>query len=162
MVNHNTYEDPQLQQSCALRARWSNSLGSLKVWLGTLVLTIPALLSSPPIPEDTKQLACLAANVYHEARGEPKAGQLAVAYVTLNRAKNSSICTEVFRPYQFSWTLTKPMKYDIAAIKVAEKALNTESNFKATHFHTIHVSPAWAKEFKRLKRIGNHVFYKEI
>jgi len=28
-------------------------------------------------------LACLSVNVYHEARGEPDEGQLAVAYVTL-------------------------------------------------------------------------------
>ena len=31
-------------------------------------------------------LLCLALNIYHEARGEPLKGQIAVASVTMNRA----------------------------------------------------------------------------
>src|SRR2546422_8150906 len=34
---------------------------------------------------DRQNLACLARNVYFEARGEPAAGQYAVAEVTMNR-----------------------------------------------------------------------------
>lgn len=49
---------------------------------------------------------CLAANIYFEARNQPVEGQFAVAYVTMNRVKdkNSSVCGEVLRPKQFSWT----------------------------------------------------------
>jgi spore germination cell wall hydrolase CwlJ-like protein len=35
-----------------------------------------------------KALRCLALNIYHEARSEPRAGQIAVASVTLNRVKS--------------------------------------------------------------------------
>lgn len=51
-------------------------------------------------------LLCLALNIHFEARGEPIEGQLAVAHVTINRAKENktSICHEVFKKGQFSWT----------------------------------------------------------
>ena len=35
-----------------------------------------------------RQLACLARNVFYEANGEPMAGQMAVAQVTVNRARS--------------------------------------------------------------------------
>ena len=54
-------------------------------------------------------LLWLTLNVYHEARGEPEIGQLAVAHVTLNRAmeEHKSIAEVVREPYQFSWTFQK-------------------------------------------------------
>jgi N-acetylmuramoyl-L-alanine amidase len=36
-------------------------------------------------------LACLALAVYFEARGEPVAGQLAVAQVVINRARSDQV-----------------------------------------------------------------------
>lgn len=110
-------------------------------------------------------LDCLAANVYHEARGEPKLGQLAVAKVTLNRAKDGDYCKTVFEPYQFSWTIkNKNLKYDLNSYKIAlqaEEATHVLSDFSATHFHTTKVNPVWAKSLKRLRKIGNHIFYEE-
>jgi len=48
-----------------------------------------------------KQVECLAKNIYHEARNEPFAGQLAVALVTLNRVydKNfpNTVCDVVYQ-----------------------------------------------------------------
>ena len=35
-----------------------------------------------------QELGCLAMNIYHEARGEPEMGKLAVAAVTMNRVNN--------------------------------------------------------------------------
>lgn len=110
-------------------------------------------------------LKCLAANIYHEARGEPKLGQLAVAKVTLNRTKNGDYCKTVFDPYQFSWTTkNKNLKYDLNSYKIAlqaEEATHVLSDFSATHFHTAKVNPVWAKSFKRLRKIGNHIFYEK-
>lgn len=50
-------------------------------------------------------LLCLALNVYHESRGEPYVGQIAVAYVTLNRVEkeHKSVCDVVKEYHQFSW-----------------------------------------------------------
>lgn len=38
---------------------------------------------------ETEQAYCLALNIYHEARGEPIEGQIAVAHTTLNRVRDS-------------------------------------------------------------------------
>jgi len=50
--------------------------------------------------EKTKQLECLAKNIYFEARNEPFAGQLAVAMVTLNRVHDeefpNTLCGVVY------------------------------------------------------------------
>ena len=52
---------------------------------------------------DKQEIACLAVNIYHEARGESKDGQIAVAFVTLNRVKSNSypdtICGVVYQGY---------------------------------------------------------------
>lgn len=50
-------------------------------------------------------LLCLALNVYHEARSESFTGQVAVAEVTVNRAKRTgdSVCGIVTAYKQFSW-----------------------------------------------------------
>jgi spore germination cell wall hydrolase CwlJ-like protein len=55
-----------------------------------------------------RELGCLVANVYHEARGEDVLGQAAVAHVTLNRVRlpayPDSVCGVVWQKGQFSWT----------------------------------------------------------
>jgi spore germination cell wall hydrolase CwlJ-like protein len=40
-------------------------------------------------PEAQRQVSCLASNIYFEARSEPVDGQIAVAFVTLNRVESS-------------------------------------------------------------------------
>ena len=54
-------------------------------------------------------LLWLTLNVYHEARSEPQLGQIAIAQVTLNRAKKGQLSIEdvVRQPHQFSWTMDK-------------------------------------------------------
>ena len=52
---------------------------------------------------DKQEIACLAVNIYHEARGESKEGKLAVAFVTLNRVKSdaypNTVCGVVYQGY---------------------------------------------------------------
>ena len=51
-----------------------------------------ALLCNTPVLAHSyteKDVQCLATNIYHEARGESTIGQMAVALVTINRAKSS-------------------------------------------------------------------------
>lgn len=111
------------------------------------------------------QLNCLAKNIYYEARGEPVEGKIAVAIVTLNRAKGN-ICKTVYAYKQFSWTLKK---YNIteanAWLDANIIAYNTyitydKNLFKATHFHTKQVKPEWRKSLTKIAEIGNHIFYK--
>lgn len=86
-------------------------------------------------------LLCLALNIHFEARGEPIEGQLAVAHVTINRAKENktSICHEVFKKGQFSWTrhrysIPKGPEWENSK-KVASLSLKSSDSVKgATYF----------------------------
>ena len=129
-------------------------------------------------------LTCLALNIYHEARGEPVEGQIAVAYVTLNRAKENrkDVCSVVTKPYQFSWTITglKPVAkgfkvkethypkehdaWELAktlSLMVAYGKLSDPTK-GATYFHSKEVKPYWAKHRQHVTQIGNHIFYRKI
>ena len=127
-------------------------------------------------------LTCLALNIYHEARGEPEKGKRAVAKVTLNRVRSkrfpNTICEAVYeqrwdkrrRRYvgAFAWTefdaLPPPKsKQWKKAWKAAETVyLNPESvQLKgALFYHATRIKPRWAKQKKRIKRIGRHIFYR--
>jgi spore germination cell wall hydrolase CwlJ-like protein len=128
-------------------------------------------------------LTCLAENVYHEARGEPLAGQYAVAEVTLNRVASpfhpSSICEVVHqqawdprrRRYvgAFSWTeiketLGRPRgrawrrAVEVAAAVYERRAAPQLDG--ALFYHTTDIEPEWAKTKTPIATIGNHVFYR--
>lgn len=119
-----------------------------------------------------ESLFCLALNIYHEARGEPEVGQLAVAIVTLNRSvsRNKNVCEIVLEKEQFSWYNTRPRlvaprdKYSWEKAKIIAKKsvrihkLNNFDNIQ--YFHTRNVNPAWSKDFNQVMIIGNHIFYK--
>lgn len=118
-----------------------------------------------------QDINCLAKNIYHEARGEPFHGQVAVALVTANRLAagifGNTICSVVYAHRQFSWTLDKKKtvtddKAWEASVKIAKAVLSKqvyEPNFKAIYFHATTVKPRWAKTKTFVTRIGNHLFY---
>lgn len=61
-----------------------------------------------------EQLGCLHDNIYHEARNQPIAGQLAVMYVTLNRVADprfpNTICEVVYQgAHKPSWKNPKKL-----------------------------------------------------
>lgn len=122
---------------------------------------------------EANDVRCLAENIYHEARGEPIIGQLAVAKVTLNRVKHprypDTICRVVKQYKQFSWTLdpilvSKDKDEDwVTSLELAKTILNDGviflKGFKATHYHAKSVNPNWGFEIYAM--IGNHIFYVE-
>jgi len=119
-----------------------------------------------------RSLDCLARNVYYEARGEPSAGQYAVAEVTMNRKASpfypKTVCEVVYQREAFSWTSLEGLEApDGAAWKrartVAEEVYyqrRPPSMKGVTHFHAVYVNPEWSAERKRVARIGRHVFYR--
>lgn len=142
-----------------------------------------AELQASPITAEMRdrQLDCLAKNIYHEAKGEPFEGKVAVAQVTLNRAASgqfpSDICKVVYQKNvvydkvlcQFSWyceqaTAAKPKntaaykECQIVARQVLLEEFRLPSLTKALYFHGAHINPGWKKE--KVATIGNHVFYK--
>ena len=118
------------------------------------------------------ELRCLVMNIYFEARGESRRGQLAVASVTLNRKRSrhypDSICAVVWQSRQFSWTnqsVWHRPRNDRAwrfAMKLANKVYHNKVKLpvvSATHFHARYVAPEWSTQMKRVARIGKHLFY---
>lgn len=116
-------------------------------------------------------LTCLAGAIYFEAKGEPLAGQLAVAQVILNRAKSGrfakSVCGVVTQAGQFSFVRggRVPSIGDNAhyrtAVAVAQVALGDHwdsSASDALYFHARRVAPGW--RMQKIASIGNHVFYR--
>jgi N-acetylmuramoyl-L-alanine amidase len=125
---------------------------------------------------------CLALNVFHESRGEPLAGQLAVAMTTMNRAAGDpkKVCEVVMAPKQFSWTNTL-VKRQKNGWKITNRALPRDENAwrvaravayvtlkgeagdftrGATYYHTNAVHPVWDRGMTRVYMTGNHVFFK--
>ena len=60
-------------------------------------------------------LACLALNIYHEARDQSIEGQIAVAQVVLERVKSkkypSTICEVVMQGPTYSWAEDYPVRH---------------------------------------------------
>lgn len=137
----------------------------MKKLLISLILGISALNAIA----DEKAVNCLAKNIYHEARGEPLAGKLAVAKVTINRVESAqfadTICGVVYEKGQFSWTANRKLKVlDKQAwqesLNIARDAVYNgldEIRLSALYFHSVSIKPKWTK--KRITKIGNHIFY---
>jgi N-acetylmuramoyl-L-alanine amidase len=119
-----------------------------------------------------QNIACLARNVYFEARGEPEAGQYAVAEVTMNRKASgrysNTVCGVVYEKQAFSWTavdlLPEPEGEAWSrAQEIADEVYygrHTPVLNGALFFHATYVKPDWAAERRRVARIGGHIFYR--
>jgi len=134
----------------------------------------------PKQGKDYFDMKCLSLNIYHEAKGEPYLGKLAVAYTTLNRVRNdrypNDVCAVVKQRHQFSWfwdgksDKIRDSKAYMKALDAAVQALyehGTEMHDDPTNgsmwYHSIRMKrfPKWAKKLKREVIIYNHVFYSQ-
>ena len=81
----------------------SNTITGLVI-VGAVVATIDWAKAS--VDTKTRDIECLAMNIYHVARGVPVVGQIAVAQVTMNRVEHNyfpdTVCTVVWEEDQFS------------------------------------------------------------
>ena len=122
----------------------------------------------------TEEMHCLAGAVYFEARGEPLAGQLAVAQVIINRSEDNrfprSYCGVVAQPGQFSFmrgsrmpairTGTTAWSRAVAIAEIADKGLWESEAGDAVFFHAKYVRPSWSHRKTRLAQIDTHIFYR--
>ena len=120
-----------------------------------------------------EQLTSLAMNIYFEARGEPRVGQIAVGLVTMNRVGDSRWPSTVHEVVwqdtdplsaggeQFSWTLLYKDEFDAmdhildgeayrqalsVAMEVLEKRYTVEGydfTLGANLYHADYVKPYW-------------------
>jgi len=119
-----------------------------------------------------ENLRCLASAIYFESKGEPVAGQLAVAEVIINRAHSgrfaSDLCGVVKQRGQFSFvrggaipdidTARPGYRTALAVAKVAMSEAWESDAEGALFFHARRVAPSG--RFVRVASIGNHVFYR--
>lgn len=121
--------------------------------------------------ETSDELACLAGAVYFEAKGEPLAGQLAVAEVILNRTRSgrfpTSACSVITQPGQFSFVRggrmpavanNAPYRTALAVARVALADSWDSPAADAMYFHARHASPGWRRV--QVAAIGHQLFYR--
>lgn len=120
------------------------------------------------------EMRCLAGAVYFEARGEPLAGQLAVAQVIINRTEDGrfprSYCGVVTQPGQFSFMRGSRMpavregspawERAVAVAQIAHRGLWESGAEGAVFFHARYVKPGWSRTKTRLAQIDTHIFYR--
>ena len=127
------------------------------------------------------QQYCLAEAIYHEARGEPTLGQLAVANVILNRVASdqypNSVCGVVYQnkhrrlKCQFTYACNgRSRKAQTRRFLGQGTAGGHTGHVRqaqdprgqgATHYHADYVNPGWGKTMKFVKKIGRHIFYND-
>lgn len=133
-----------------------------------------------------RHLRCLADNIYWEAKNENYQGKLAVARVVMNRIKHgfgSDPCSVIYassiktftddtiqRICQFSWVCegkSNPpnnthyaQSEEIARLVLLDNLGVEMFPNNMLYFHSITVDPQWP--YKKLKQIGNHIFYSNI
>tara|TARA_R100000084_G_C4514676_1_gene84057 strand:- start:64 stop:492 length:429 start_codon:yes stop_codon:yes gene_type:complete len=132
-------------------------------------------------------LMCMATNIYHEAKNQPMAGQIAVAQVVMNRVKDNrypdNVCDVVKQGLtykngkvvlgkcQFSWYCDgkkddvdkKSEKWRNSlryASMVITNRITLDVTEGATHYHATYVRPAWARTKTKTVRINRHIFYR--
>lgn len=130
-----------------------------------------ANLQGPTLDEE---LNCVAVAIYHEARGEPFPGQLAVAEVIMNRARSgrypTTLCGVVKQPWQFSFvragrfpavnTASPAWSYAQSIARIAGNRLADALPEDVLWYHADYVAPSWGRRLSRVSKIGTHIFYR--
>lgn len=120
----------------------------------------------------SEELRCLAGAIYFEGRGEPLAGQLAVAQVILNRTKSgrfpTDVCDVIKQRGQFSFVRRGEIpavspsrsayRTAVAVAKVALAQAWDSTAGKALYFNTPGNRPG--VRVQKVAAIGNHIFYR--
>lgn len=141
---------------------------------------IPTHSDNLPRPLTKEEMRCLAENIYFEARNQPIVGQMAVAFVTLNRWVSekfpSTVCgvvkQRVKHGCQFSWycdglpdTIRDTDAFEIASdvarqVVLGYNTLITDPTHGALYYHANYVRPYWRRHFERTVQIASHIFYR--
>lgn len=140
---------------------------------GVAKLDLATLDALPPAKGDA-EWQCLAEAIYFESRGEPLAGQIAVAEVVLNRRDSRTsfphtVCGVTKQRGQFSYTFdghSDTMKSNLARSRSEKLASLMLAGHErsltdgALYFHARSVRPGWSRRFTRTTTIGHHMFYR--
>lgn len=137
--------------------------------------SLKQLISAVAAPTSlSSEMECLAGAVYFESRGEPLAGQLAVAQVVVNRTESgqfpSSYCGVVYQRSQFSFVKGGAMpriNRSSAAwnraktiARIAHEGLWDSEAGDSLYFHANYVKPSWSRKKVARATIDSHIFYR--
>ena len=128
------------------------------------------------------EITCVAENIYYESRNQSYSGRIAVAMVTMNRAKLSKLpaCKIVYarndRGCQFTWTCSKikpvwesaAWKESLALAYISYNNVVSDITSGATYYYNPNVvNPKWAinkipvsNQYMRNGLLGDHRFLK--
>ena len=127
----------------------------------------------------TEELECLSLALYHEARGEPDLGKIAVGHVVMNRVVDErfpdSVCGVVkqgghaeLHRCQFSFwcdgasdTPNEAQAWERAEAiaRAIYWGYSQDPTEGAINYHADYVNPNWGKSLVRGPKIGRHIFY---
>lgn len=136
----------------------------------TALVTASSVFAKPSWTSNPKEIDCIAAAVYHEARGEPVMGQIAVAEVVIARTQSgkypASPCKVVTQSKQFSFVdngkISRVDPNAMRSIRVLVQNVITgkkRTNVRgALFFHTVKLPRQWRRP--KAGQIGGHVFYR--
>jgi spore germination cell wall hydrolase CwlJ-like protein len=130
-------------------------------------------LDRKPILYNSKDLKCMAQNIFFEAGTESMLGKIAVGQVTVNRVKighwGETVCEVVNFKDQFSWTNKDDISIDknsrnykdsvLAAKKVLQERKRLRILRSALFYHADYVQPKWADKNQKVVKIEKHIFY---
>ena len=137
--------------------------------------SLQELVGDMPVEDElSADMKCLAQAVYFESRGEPLAGQLAVAEVVINRSKSgyypADYCSVITQRAQFSFVRrgiipqadesSLAWRRAKAIAQIAQQNLWESEARDALYFHATYVHPTWAHQKVQLAQIDTHIFYR--
>ena len=143
--------------------------------LAAALISVPALaheeLAASSVQD--RHLTCLTQAIYYEARGQSRAGQIAVGQVVLNRTRDrrfpSDICGVVYQrrnnQCQFSWACHR-RTHPVNTAEWSEARNNAtivmtnipDITGGALYFQTVQSNNLHG--VRRTVRIDNHIFYR--
>lgn len=141
--------------------------------LGLLLVANQAI--APVYQADLSEYNCLVITLWHESRNQSEVGIQWVASVIINRTKHknypSSICNVVLQNKQFS-NVQEAFKRSVILQKQAGYTRVARIAFDSLYgdlvpprgilfYHTKAVKPSWSKRLKKVREVGDHVFYAE-
>lgn len=146
---------------------------NVETWRNNILVDVPK--GHDVMTADWNDLECLAVNIYHEARGEPKLGQELVAQVVVNRMNKKwwpeTACGVIRQAYQFSWTHDgkSDQVVDMGAYKEAyliaieylrlKKQADVPHASQIVNYHNHTVNPNWTN-MTPVQAKGKHQFYR--
>jgi spore germination cell wall hydrolase CwlJ-like protein len=130
-------------------------------------------MDKKPILYNSRDLKCMAQNIFFEAGTESMLGKIAVGQVTVNRVKighwGETVCEVVNFKDQFSWTNKDDISIDknsrnykdsvLAAKKVLQERKRLRILRSALFYHADYVQPKWADKNQKVVKIEKHIFY---